>query len=583
MTSTKNPDKIKKLPALICLIAIITLIIDYGFGRIESSKAVMHAIYLLTLISSTIAIIVRYFFQISHPRLKVIPFDLLFIAFFSIIILAFFDFHFEKFKSPYLLHIAVLIACIREFSTVQIPVKTAKLNPAQVFVFSFLLIIVTGTLLLLLPNATHQGISLLDALFTSTSAVCVTGLVVVDTGTYFTRFGQIILLILIQTGGLGIMTFSSYFSYFFRGGTSYQNQIQLSEILNSKRISDVINTLKYILFVTFAIELSGAALVFINLEKTLIPEFSERVFFSIFHSVSAFCNAGFSTLQNSFFESGFAKNYSLHSIIAGLFIMGGIGFPILFNFLRYLRYTVVKWYAKLFKKRKDIYLPWIININTRIVLVMTFFLILTGTLVFYILEYNNALSGHTGPGKIVTAFFGAVTPRTAGFNSVDTATLRYPTLLFIMLLMWIGASPGSTGGGIKTSTFAVAILNIIGLVSGRNRLEIWGREISGISNKRAFGIVILSLISIFISIFAIVLLDPRVNLLSISFECVSAFSTVGLSRGITASLSMGSKLVLILTMFIGRISTLTLFIALFSKFGPSHLNYKYPSDDILIN
>lgn len=226
-------------------------------------------------------------------------------------------------------------------------------------------------------------------------------------------------------------------------------------------------------------------------------------------------------------------------------------------------------------------MPWVLNLNSRIVLITTFILLLSGTGLFYIFEYNNTLSEHSEFGKIVTAFFSAATPRTAGFNAVDTSALHFSTLMLIFLLMWIGASPASTGGGIKTSTFALATLNFLSLAKGKDRIEIYKREVSNISIRRAFAIISLSLVVIGLAIFLIAFLEQDKNIIAITFEAFSAYSTVGLSMGITACLSSSSKLILIATMFIGRVSMLTLLIAILRNI--KHLNYRYPSEEILIN
>lgn len=235
-----------------------------------------------------------------------------------------------------------------------------------------------------------------------------------------------------------------------------------------------------------------------------------------------------------------------------------------------------------FQKQKPLpYSPWVININTRIVMVTTGILLGVGTVGFYFFEYNNTLAEHNWFGKIVTAFFGAATPRTAGFNSVDMSALNFSTIMMMFLLMWIGASPASTGGGIKTSTIAIATLNFFSLARGKDRIEVYKREVSQASIRRAFAIISLSFMVIGFSIFLIATFDQDKTLLSIAFETFSAYSTVGLSTGITANLSSYSKLVLIFTMFIGRVSMLTLLIAMLRRV--KHLNYRYPTDEILIN
>ena len=573
-----------RIPIFVSMLSVFTFLYDIGFERQSHYFEALQFIYTCTLVVGAISLVVRYLFKESRPRLKVLPFEILLFVFLTFLAFQQFKLDFLQnvllFKETFWLYIAIFIVFIREFSAVIINFKRTVINPAQLFVISFLTIIVIGGFLLMLPKATFTEISLIDAMFTSTSAVCVTGLIVVDTGSFFTEFGQILILILIQLGGIGIMTFASYFSYFFRGVSSYENQLVLREISNIEKIGEVFSILKKIILFTFIIEGFGAFLIFQSIDVTVIHSMSDRLFFSVFHSVSGFCNAGFSTLKDSFYKSPFQYNYSLHLIIAMLIILGGLGFPIIFNLLKYLQVKIKSSFLSFLRKKHENYTPWLLNVNTRIVLITSLLLLVFGTLLFYIFEFDNTLSDHNNYGKIVTAFFGAVTTRTAGFNTVDTSALNIPTVLIFIFLMWVGASPGSTGGGIKTSSLALAILNIISIVKGKSRLEIFKREISQISINRSYAIIILSIIVISISIICISFFDPEKGLLNISFECVSAYSTVGLSRGITADLSIASKIILIFTMFIGRISMLTLLVAIFKKVSSER--YRFPSENILI-
>lgn len=577
--------RIVRIPIIISILSIIAFLYDFGFEHEHNINSFLNIVYLSSVIIGIISISVRYIFKDYRPRLKSAPFDfLLFLFLLFVFIKQFGYFYFESFSilnSKTLIYSAIFLVLLREFSAIRLEFRKAYLNPAQLFVLSFLIIIILGSFLLLLPRATVSEISLIDALFTSTSAVCVTGLIVVDTGSFFTEFGQIIIAFLIQVGGLGIMTFASYFSYFFKGGSSYENQLTLRNITNAEKISEVFSTLKKIIFITFLIEGIGAVLIFQTLDSSVITSIYDRVFFSGFHAISGFCNAGFSTLPNSFYESTFQFNYPLHLIVAFLFIIGGIGFPIVFNLFKYLKSKVMTALLSLFHRKQKNITPRLININTRIVLITTLLLSVLGTIAFFILEYNNTLVNHDTFGKIVTAFFGSVTTRTAGFNTVDTATLNLHTVLIVMFLMWVGASPASTGGGIKTSTLAVAILNTISIAKGKTKLEVFNREIPNVSVERAYAIILLSIFVIAISILLISFFDIDKGLLNISFECVSAYSTVGLSRGITSDLSTASKLVLILTMFIGRVSMLTLLIALYKRV--SFETYRFPTENILIN
>lgn len=586
--SGKFTAEIRNFSFWLSLLAVFLVIFDLGFKKNPQTSDSIITIYMYALIVGCISIGLRYLLSSGRPGIKVRIIDIILLTLFLFLILLKIDFitnhlgFLSFFNKKGWLQLSVLLYFIREYSSLKIDFKRQHLNPAQLFIASFLLIILFGTFLLLLPNATHTGISLLDALFTSTSAVCVTGLIVVDTGSFFTQFGQNVILVLIQLGGIGIMTFASYFSYFFRGQSSYENQLTMKDMTNSEKIGEVFSVLKKILTITFSIELVGAILIFLNLDKIHFSSFADKIFFSVFHSISGFCNAGFSTLENSLYEPGFQFNYPLHLIIAILFILGGLGFPIVLNVIFFFKQFIINRILPIGSNHKVLYHPWVLNINTRIVMVTTFLLLFLGTLLFYFLEYNNTLAIHsTEFGKIVTAFFGAATPRTAGFNSVDISALNFTTLMLIFLLMWIGASPASTGGGIKTSTFAIATLNFFSLAKGKNRIEVYQREIADISVRRSFAIISLSFLIIGISIMLIVAFEPEQTLIKIAFESFSAYSTVGLSMGITSSLSNYSKLVLIATMFIGRVSMLTILIALMRRV--KYLNYRYPTEEILIN
>ncbi len=568
----------------ISLIGLIAIITDFGFSQTDFSQKLLDGFYFFVLGLGLVSTFVRYRKEFTLIKRKVFIFDFLSIVF-TLWIFYMYLFVGVPFETDLLLDdpiwvkMAVLLTFIREFSELKINFNRTVLNPAQIFILSFLFIIFIGSLLLILPNATYEGISYLDALFTSTSAVCVTGLVVVDTGTHFTLFGQTIIMILIQVGGIGILTFASYFSYFFKGGTTYENQLALSDITSSKKLGEVFSTLKYIILITFGIELFAGALILTSIDSGAFNSQSEQLFFSAFHAVSAFCNAGFSTLSDSLYDTGFRFNYYLQLVVIFTFVLGGLGFPIVVNILTFLKYKISNLLS--FTHRKNKYRPWVLNLNSRITLITTISISIVAFIAFYFLEYNNTLAEHSGFGKVVTALFGATTPRTAGFNTIDTATMAFPTLMMVFLLMWIGASPQSTGGGIKTSTFAIATLNILSLARGKSRIEIFRREIADISVRRAFAIISLSLMVIGFAIMLISIFDPEKKLVDIAFECFSAYSTVGLSLGITGELSSASKCIIIVVMFVGRISMLSLVIAVFRKI--KHKNYHYPKEEITIN
>lgn len=565
-------------------LGFIAIFFDFGYEQSENSQRYFNYIYFFVITMGGVATIIRFWQSNWRTKIKIITFDILYLAFSIYVLSKYFlikhiselDFSAEN---SILVQTAVVLTFIREYSDIKINYKRTILNPAQLFILSFLVIILIGTYLLRLPGATHGGLSFMDALFTSTSAVCVTGLAVVDTGTYFTVFGQSVLMGLIQVGGLGILTFASYFSYFFKGGTSYENQLALSDLTSTGTLSEVFSSIKYIILITMGIEALSASLIYLSLDPNYFNSMGEMLFFSFFHSVSAFCNAGFSTLNSSFYQDGFRYNYPLQSIIILTFVLGGLGFPIVVNILSYFKYKI----SVLFKynSNQPKHRPWVVNLNSRITLITTFSITIVATFLYYVLEFNNTLSEHYGFGKWIAALFGATTPRTAGFNNIDMSALSLPSLMMTILLMWIGASPQSTGGGIKTSTFAIAILNIMSIAKGKSKIEVYRREISEVSVRRSFAIISLSLAVIGFAITLICIFDPHISMLSIAFECFSAYGTVGLSLNLTPTLSNESKMVLIFVMFIGRISMLSLVIAIFKKV--KHKNYRYPKEEITIN
>jgi len=349
-------------------------------------------------------------------------------------------------------------------------------------------------------------------------------------------------------------------------------------------MGDVIATLKTILYVTFAVEAIAAALIYLSIYNLPNMTLSERLFFAVFHAISAFCNAGFSTFSAGLYDEALRFNYPLQLTIATTFIFGGMGFIIVVNLLRYIRHRI-GWLLYHNSYRNDpryLYQPWLLNINSRITLITTTMLLLIGLIGVVIIEYNGVLAEHTSFfGKLIAGFFTAATPRTAGFNNVDMDALAFPTIMLTIFLMWIGASPNSTGGGIKTSTFAIALLNTLSLARGQTKVEVFQREIADISIRRAFSIMWLSLLVIGIGVTLISYNQPELAIFKVVFECFSAYSTVGLSLNLTAELSDFSKMVVIVIMFVGRVSMLTIFIAIFKNMHQR--NYRYPTEEITIN
>ncbi len=469
---------------------------------------------------------------------------------------------------------------IIEFSKTTLFFDQYYFNPTLLFVLSFLALILVGTILLLLPRSTAGAdLSFVDALFMSTSAVCITGLSVVDVPTDLTAYGQTILILLVQLGGLGMMTFTGFFGYFFSGGFSYKNQLLYTQLIGENKVSSVIKTLYKIILATLLFEAIGVAVIYFTVEPELFSHNGERLFFAIFHAISAFCNAGFSTLPDGLHHPLLRFNYPLLLMITGLFVLGGLGFGIVFNFYELIRRWALNVFARLFYRRPFVFKVWVIGFNSRIIGYTTALLLVFGFLSVLMLEYNNVLAEHKSFwGKLTTSLFIGASPRSSGFNVVDMTHLSFPAIMVLLLLMWIGAAPGSTGGGIKTTTFTVATLNILALVRGKDKVELFGREISPDSVRRAFAIIALSLICLGAGIFALSATDGDKGLLNIAFEAFSAFSTVGLSLGITSQLSDAGRVVLVLIMFVGRVGALTLLIAIIRKSSPK--TYAYPEEQV---
>lgn len=487
-----------------------------------------------------------------------------------------FLFHFSIF------HFFAFSLFFLEISRLKLDTLVSWFNPAQLFIVSFALIILFGTLLLLMPLSTTEPITFTDAFFTSTSAVCVTGLTVVDTATRYTTLGKLIIMGLIQIGGIGVMTITSFFGFFFKETSSFREQLLLREYLSEDSFSGILKTLVKIILITFTIEIIGAFIIFLTMQNDGHGTLGTDFRFAIFHSVSAFCNAGFSTLTNNLYDSGVGTNYSLHYAIASLVILGGLGFPVFLNIYNYFKaqYNYLVEYIKFGKPY--IHRVGMITFNTKIVIITTTFLLVAGSIIFYFTEANSILKDLSFGGKIATSFFMSVTPRTAGFNTFSMDAIAKPSILILIFLMWVGASPVSTGGGIKTSTFTIALLNIVRINRSKNHIETLKREIHEYSVNKAFAIITLSLLFIGMGCFGVYALDSEFGLERIVFECFSAFGTVGLSLNLTPLLSGGSKWILILLMFSGRMGMMTLLLSLARKRTESSMLYRWPKENIII-
>lgn len=459
-----------------------------------------------------------------------------------------------------------------------------KTNPALLMAASFAVIILLGAFLLLLPRSTleHVRLPIIDALFISTSAVCVTGLSPVDISQTFSLEGQCIIALLIQIGGLGVMTITSFFAVFFMGGTGLYNQFALRDMVGSDTFSSLMSTLLYILGFTFVIEAVGAFFIWFSIHSTMGMTLHEEIFFSLFHSVSAFCNAGFSTMTNNLGNPALLMGHSwFYVVITMLIVLGGVGFPILINFWRMLSYYVSSFIGYLFRRGGRKRYIHLFNINTKIVLRATAFLIVAGTLLIAVFEWNGAFAGFSMWDKLVHSLFNAVAPRTAGFNSVDLTQFSILTILVYIFLMWIGGASQSTAGGVKVNTMAVVVANFIAVVKGQQSVTLFGREISGESVRRASAAMLGSIITIIFFFFTLVAMEPELSVKGLFFETVSAFSTVGSSLNITPLLGADSKVAVVVLMFVGRVGLITVLMS-FVRHGESP-RYRFPKDNVIIN
>ena len=585
--SEEKPKKLRKLlyrlPFVAVLVAVLISVTDVIFLYNSTLRTIFNLYYNGVLLIGILSISLRLLRHRKVSRKITTVMDLLLLA--SLLLgLSYtmwpFVSHSLETNNRFLTLFLMVSLLIRELFYLRMQINYRRLGPAQLFVISFLSTALLGSFLLMLPDASRGGISYVDALFTAISAVCVTGLNVLDTELTFTLFGQVIILLLIQVGGLGIMTITTYFSFYFKGRSSYKNQLLAKDITNDERLDNVFASLKSILTITGIIEGLGFILIFLSWggEDTRL---AERAFFSLFHSISAFCNAGFSTLSGNLYDIRIRFNYPVHLIISGLIILGGLGFPIIHNLWKYITTNISDLFKRVCKKEKYTYSSLVIGVNSHIVIITTLVLLVVGTLGFFFFEKEGVLrSAPSDFGKWSAAFFSSVTTRTAGFNSTDTAALSVPTSLMFIVLMWIGASPGSTGGGIKTSTFAIALMNFIALIRGK-KPEYRGREISQQSISRAFAQMTLAILFIMTITFVMILIEPDKEPLNLLFETVSAYGTVGLSRNVSPFLSDSGKLVITFTMFVGRVSLYTLLYSMVKQVQFS--KYRYPTEEIIIN
>ena len=439
-----------------------------------------------------------------------------------------------------------------------------RFRPAQFLALSFVGAISVGTLLLMLPFSTESGhISFLDALFTATSAVCVTGLMVLDTATYFSPAGQAIILGLFQIGGLGIMTFSTLILLVAGKKISIKDRLLVQQEFHHAAPKNVTSLVKNIFLYAFSLELAGALVLFFNFREKFPT--MRAVFLSVFHSISAFCNAGFSLFSTSF--EAYRDDTIINITLILLIVLGGMGFLVL--------HELKAAFSKLISRKR-----LQLSIHSKLVLSMIFFLVVFSFFMFLFIEWNGALQGLGLKDKIFSSLFQVITPRTAGFNTMDLNSLSSPAVFLLITLMFVGASPGSTGGGVKTSTIGVIFSFLRSKLTARDSVNLFYRTLPVELITKAYTVVTLGICLISISAFILFLSQPDASMEEIFFEVFSAFGTVGLSLGLTPKLYPVGKIVIILTMYIGRIGPLALLYA-FSK-HKSHGRYEYVEETVMI-
>ncbi|MBB6612142.1 ATPase [Pontibacter sp. Tf4] len=471
-----------------------------------------------------------------------------------------------------LVSLYMLMLLVIELLETKVHLKALQIKPAVTFLLSFIALIAIGTALFMLPkmSVVPGGMRFIDALFMATSASCITGLAVIDPGTYLSFSGQVVLLVLVQLGGLGVMTFATFFAMLMRAGIGIRHHVAMYEIMESESLSFTRGLLRKLIIMTLFIEAVGTVIIFMTWSRDAVfTDLGTKIFYSIFHAVSGFCNAGFSLYPEGLYTDVLRDAYILHLTIAVLVIFGGIGFPVMID---------------LFSPsalRARLHAPWRNwKMLTRVTVYTSAALLAFGTVTFFALEFFNTLTGLNFTETLVTSFFQSVTTRSAGFHTVDMSAVSVPALLIMMILMFIGASPGSMGGGIKTTTFTVIILTVWATIRGQKNIEISRRTIPPAVSYKAFAVFTFAVV---FNVFFLIILsisDPQFDILRLAFEQVSAFATVGLSTGITAGMSDVGKGVLILSMYIGRVGTLTLALAISTRAYTTA--YKYPSTHLAI-
>jgi trk system potassium uptake protein len=556
---------------IVTTVVVIVGLAQLGFEHPLLPNKTMYAV----LIAAAIAFIADQFLRFFNARSKMDYVRTFWFGFLSIA--AFFV----------LYYFSGLIWAIGFYLLMQIMAKVCRTvvnlaasgkSPAVTFVTSFIVIIFVGAILLMLPKSHTKPISFIDSLFTSTTATCVTGLVVKDTGPDFTFVGHVVILSLIQIGGLGIVIFGAVFALLFGQSLGMRQTAAMQDLLSERTSSVIAHFIGFIFMATIIIE--GAGAIFLHnmwLTVTPLPKHIESIWFcSLFHSISAFCNAGIGLFSDNLIRYNF--DFRVYAVICPLIILGGLGYGVLHNVNDYIWYKFKNLINFLPKTHRHFILPEKIQLQTKLVLVVTFILIVGGTFGLLILQHNTANNRF----NLADAFFQSVSARTAGFNTIDLTNLSAPSKMFMIVLMLIGGSPGGTAGGIKTVTMAVLIMAIYATARRRAEVEVFQRSIPLSIVGKALTVISMFTIVFLVGAFLLSITERHNNFqfMDIMFEVASALGTVGLSCGITPSLTTGGKIIIIIVMLIGRLGPLTLLAALTFNIKPSRFNY--PTESVVV-
>lgn len=457
-----------------------------------------------------------------------------------------------------------------------------RTNPSLILSASFLVFILAGSFVLMLPKCATRPVDFFDTLFVASSAVSMTGLSSVDVSTVFTPLGWTVIAVLMQIGALGVLTFTSFFSVFFSGRPSIYNQLLMRDFIYSKSMSALGPVLLYILAFTVTIEAIGAVAIYFALPPEFKPTVMSGAGTAAFHAIAAFTNSGLSTVPDGMANSTiFHSGQGLYAVMMVLILAGGIGFPNLVNFKEAIGGTLRRWRNRLLRRPDRSRPAHLYDLNTKLVLVTTGVLYLGGAVVFFLLEHDGSLADLPFGKQVLQSLFYSATARSAGFAPINPAGFLNVTLMVLMFLMWIGGASQSMAGGIKVNAFAAAMLNLRGLVRGYKGVGAFGRRLSTDSIRRANGTIVLSLLMFVVFTVAVMLLEPRLGAKAVIFECLSALTTNGLSLGVTADFGDASKVLLSALMFIGRVGLLSVLMGLMR--GGKDTSQCLPGEEIVIS